>query len=82
MEVIVSLLTGVEMAVVHLCHVLDAKGLVSQMEMVKSFEETAERLPAEVMNREIVAIPLRQIATMLRRARSGDGDIDVSSLLR
>lgn len=82
MAALVSLIAGLEMAVIHICHVLDQKGLVSQVELVKSLEATADGLSPNVINREIVAKPLRDIADGLRKAGLGGPGSDLLNRLR
>lgn len=80
LKTIVGLIAGLEMAVVHVCNVLDQKGIVGREDMADSFEATAANLPAAMMNREIVAMPLRQIGLALRNSRQLDGSKKIRDL--
>lgn len=65
-ENIVALLAGIETALVHYGNVLEHKGLLTREELARSLEETADALPLEARNREVMRLPLVHIAKGLR----------------
>lgn len=71
---IVSLLAGLEMAIVHLINVLDQKGVVSRDEMAASFRSTAQNLSPEIHNRERVGLVLDQLARGIETSHFGGAD--------
>lgn len=68
-ETILGLLTGMQLAVVHLaCVVAEQKGTPKE-DMADSFIETAVRLSPEIRNLEHIQTVLRQIASGIRQAQ-------------
>lgn len=70
-EAIVGLLSGMQTAIVHLSNVICIRTGATQEDLATSFEETAEAIPAEVRNRELIQISLRQVAAGIRNSGAG-----------
>lgn len=62
LEKIAAMITGMQLALVHIVTVLDAKGVASRAELAESFRETARRLPQDARNRGEIAHSLNHIA--------------------
>jgi hypothetical protein len=74
MKAVIELMAGLEIAVTHVCAVLESKGLATNEALAASFESTGDAAPGAS------ALPLRHIADMLRR-RSADPAGDLARLL-
>lgn len=71
-EVIVGLLSGMQTAIVHLSNVVAAKSGINPEELATSYEATAESIPEEVLNRALLQLVLRQVASGIRSSGAGD----------
>jgi hypothetical protein len=71
LEMIAGMIAGVEFALVHVCKTLHANGLTP--DFAPSFLATAEALPADVRNRDQIAMVLRHIAGGIQNAESAGG---------
>lgn len=80
LKIIVGLIAGLELAVVHVCNVLDQKGISGREDFADSFEATATGIPQGVANRQVLALPLMQIAQALRNSRTLDGSKGIEAL--
>ena len=69
METIVTLIGGIQLAIVHLSNVLCKTTSMERQTLAESFEATAETLPAEVNNRELIQTILRQISSGIRSSK-------------
>ncbi|WP_432731452.1 hypothetical protein [Variovorax sp. W6] len=76
LRTIVSLISGTQAAVVHLCNVLDAKGIATKEELASSFEATAEVFPDP-----LGAIPLRHIASGIRNSSTPEATAELDRVL-
>ncbi len=72
LQVIVGLMAGMQTAIVHLSNMLSYKTGISREEMAISFEETAAAISAEVNNRELMQLALRQVALGIRNSGAGE----------
>lgn len=80
-ETIASLFAGLQMAVVHLSNVVSQRAGIDKESLAASFEETAQRLPANLHNREFVVLPMYQIARGLRDSKTA-APLDQATLQR
>jgi hypothetical protein len=71
LELIVGMIAGLELAIVHVCRVLESKGVAA--DLAPSFLATADALAPNVRNREQIAMVLRHIAGGLRSADAPSG---------
>lgn len=71
MEIIVGLLSGMQTAVVHLSNVLCVHTGITPDDMATSFEETGEAIPADMKNRHLLQLVLRQVAAGIRGSSAG-----------
>lgn len=82
LEVIVGLMAGMQTAIVHMANVLAKSANINHEDLATSFEETAEAIPAEVKNRALLQIALRQVASGMRNSGAGpEWDALMSRLL-
>lgn len=72
MDTVVGLLSGMQTAVVHLSNVLCVHTGVSPDDLATSFEETGEAIPADVKNRQLLQLVLRQVAAGIRGSAAGE----------
>lgn len=70
-EAIIGLLGGMQTAIVHLSNIICIRTEAAPEDLAKSFEETAEAIPAEVRNRELMQLSLRQVAAGIRNSGAG-----------
>lgn len=71
LDVIVGLLAGMQTAIVHLSNIICVRTGVTPEDLATSFEETAEAIPAEARNRELIQLALRQVAAGIRGSGAG-----------
>lgn len=76
LKTIVSLFTGTQMAIVHLCNMLAIKNLASKEEIAESFDATAALLPDSA-----AGTVLRQIASGIRNSASPEAMDQTAALL-
>lgn len=76
LKTIVGLMTGIQAAVVHLCHALEQKGVFNREELAASFEASAKTTPDP-----LIALPCRQIAAGIRGAHPPAAADDLARLL-
>lgn len=72
LEVIVGLLSGMQLALVHMCKTLEAKGIATSHALSDSFATTAAGIPADAPNRELMQRVLNQIAAGIHTASPKD----------
>lgn len=82
LAVITALMSGMQLAVVHLANVVANKAGIDKDELAASFEETANGIPIEVKNREVMQIGMRQIAQGIRGSAAGPQWDDLMSRLK
>jgi hypothetical protein len=61
-----------QLSIVHLSNVVCAATSLSKEDVVTSFEETADKIPGEVKNREALQLVLRQVASGIRNSGAGE----------
>ena len=71
-ETIVGLMSGMQLCITHLAHVVAQKTGVDVEALATSFEETAAAVPADVAHRDLFALAAKQVAAGLRGAAAGD----------
>lgn len=71
LKIIVALLSGTQLAIVHLSNTLCRKHGISLETLASSFEQTGELIPQDVANREIQQMVLKQIAEGIRSSSAG-----------
>ena len=81
LQAIVGLLTGTQAAVTHLANVLCNKVGISHENLAKSFEETASAVPAETLNRDLIQVSLRQVASGIRDTRNQEWEKALDRIL-
>lgn len=62
LNVIVGLFTGVQTAIVHICNIISKGDQDIKKGIAESFRGTAEKLPRDITNRDIIGLVLNQIA--------------------
>jgi hypothetical protein len=82
LAVITAIMSGMQLAVVHLATVVASKAGIDKDDLAASFEETANGIPLEVKNREAVQMGVRQIAQGIRGAATGLAWDDLMSRLK
>lgn len=84
LQVIVGLMSGMQIATVHLATILCQKTGTSREDLAASFEAFGETVPATVAERELIMLTLRQVAAGIRNAGNAPGQewpVLVSKLL-
>lgn len=71
LQTIVALLSGTQLAIVHLSNTLCHQHGITTETIATSFEQTGENIPANVANRELQQLVLRQIAAGIRSSAAG-----------
>lgn len=71
LETIIALLSGTQLAIVHLSNTLCHQHGISPESVATSFEQTGEYIPQGVANRELQQMVLRQIAAGIRSSSAG-----------
>lgn len=71
LQVIIGLVSGMQMTSVHLANVLCHKCGISHEDLATSYEETAALVPENVANRELIQLSLRQVASGIRNVGTG-----------
>lgn len=77
-----ALITGLNLAVVHLANVVASQAGIDKDELAASFEETGNGIPLDVKNREAIKMGLSQIAQGIRNAAAGPAWDDLMSRLK
>lgn len=72
LEVIVGLLSGMQLALVHVCKTLESKGLTTSNELIQSFQATAAAIPMDAANRPLMQMVLNQIASGIQASSQQD----------
>lgn len=71
LKVIVGLMAGMQTAIVHMANVLAEHAKINHEDLAASFESTAEAVPVEVQDRQMIQIALRQVAAGIRNSAAG-----------
>ena len=79
---VTALIAGMSAAVVHLANVVAAKTGVELEELASSFEDTANRIPETVKNRELMQKSVIHIAQGIRSSAAGPAWDDLMSRIK
>jgi hypothetical protein len=72
LNAVAALMSGVQLSIVHLANLLAESASITKEDIAASFEETAERVPGGVKNKEIIQTSVRQIAAGIRNSSAGE----------
>ena len=71
LQTIVALLSGTQLAIVHLSNIIRHQHGISPEEIASSFEQSGENIPSNVADRDLIQMVLRQIASGIRGSSAG-----------
>jgi hypothetical protein len=71
LQTIIALLAGTQLAIVHLSNALCQEGGINHEDLAQSFDQTGEKIPASVANREMLQLVLKQVAAGIRDSSAG-----------
>jgi hypothetical protein len=71
LQTIVALMAGMQTSIVHLSNLLAATEKISHEDIAASFEVTADKIPDEVKNKQLIQLALRQVASGIRNSQAG-----------
>lgn len=71
LQTIVALLSGTQLAIVHLSNTLCHHHSINPEDIAASFDQTGENIPTTTADRELVQLVLRQIASGIRGSSAG-----------
>lgn len=72
LQIIVSLMSGMQISIVHLANLLAATCSTNPEDIAASFEETANKIPEDAVNRTVIQLVLRQVAVGIRGSGAGE----------
>ncbi len=82
LSAITALLAANQLAVAHLANVVAIRNNISPEDIATSFEKTAEMMPAQIADVELIRTGLRQIADIMRKNFAGPEYEQLLSRLR
>lgn len=71
LQTIVALLSGTQLAIVHLSNTLCATGGINHDDLAQSFEQLGEKIPESAPSPELQQMILKQIAAGIRSSAAG-----------
>jgi hypothetical protein len=74
LKTIVGLIAGCEATVVTMADYLSKLDLLDKASLAEHFENTAQHIPEETQQRQLIALVLRQVAMSLRSVKPTDPD--------
>ena len=82
LELLTSMITGIQLAIVHLAKVVAHSSNVAPDAIATSFDDTAAAVPEGTVNREVVQMIVRQISSGIRNSEAGPEWDNLMSRLR
>lgn len=72
LESLIAMYTATQIAIIHLVNVLESQGVGNRAAIAASLAATADGLPADVQQRDVIVQSLHQLAAGIRGAMTPD----------